>query len=531
MRYTARDIRINIKALEGKSEIDCIADSLKLPKRTISDIVIERRSLDSRFHESKGIFYVYTLSFDSEGEIKRKGISPSPENARLPKRTSPEIIPPVKYPREQPVIVGSGPAGLFCALRLVQYGFNPLILEAGEDIGQRGDDVDKLMNEGILNTSSNVQFGLGGAGTFSDGKLRTRIKSPLKDYVLERFVEFGAQREILIEAKPHIGTDKLRGIISSIKEYLESRGAVFRFSSPLTNILLEGGRVARAVVKESEVINCRDIFLCIGNAARKTFAMVEKAGVLTEAKPISVGVRVEHGKEIIDRYNYGKYAGNRFLPTSDMTLTYKDISGRGVYTFCSCPGGYVINSSTENGGLCVNGMSYSDRGNSITNSAFVVNVTPKDYPGDSPLGGIRFQQAIERKTFAAGGGDYRAPIMTMSDFLGVKGEGSIEPTIRPGYRYTDINEVIPEIIAKPLKNAFSEFNRRIEGFSSGLLTACETRTSSPVRILRDSETCESVNTKGLYPAGEGAGYAGGIMSSAVDGVRCADMMVKKYEGS
>lgn len=523
MKYSAHDVKVNISDIKRFGEYDALLRKLSLDSREVSDFVIERRSLDSRFHESKGIFYVYTVSFESPKVLRRKDISPA--------KASAVIIPQAKKVsfRTRPVIVGSGPAGLFCALRLTEHGIAPMIIEKGKDIPARAKDVEDLMGNGILDLDSNIQFGLGGAGTFSDGKLRTRIKSPFLKYVMENFVRFGAERSILYEAKPHIGTDKLRGIVSAIKSYLADNGCEFRFSTALTDISTVNGRISGIIVNDSEEIVCDKLVIAAGNAARDIFTILYKIGTVLTAKPMAVGVRVEHDKEIIDRYNYGRYCGDPILPVSDCTLTYKDTSGRGVYTFCSCPGGYVINSSTEEGLICVNGMSYSDRGNHLTNSAFVVSVTPQDYPGTGPLAGVEFQRLIERAAFEKGPGGYIAPSMSVADFMNISATEHCEASIMPGTYPADITQILPEIITGPLRNAFDEFRGKILGFECGMITAPETRTSSPVRIDRDRITFMSVSTEGLYPIGEGAGYAGGIVSSAVDGAACAEAIAYAAE--
>ena len=523
MKYSAHDVKVNISDIKRFGEYGALLRKLSLGDGDVSDLVIERRSLDSRLHESKGIFYVYTISFETPKAIKRKDVSPAKNSA--------VIIPQAKKVsfKTRPVIVGSGPAGLFCALRLTEHGIAPIIIEKGKDIQARTKDVKVLMENGILDTDSNIQFGLGGAGTFSDGKLRTRIKSPFLKYVMEGFVRFGADRTILYEAKPHIGTDKLRGIVSAMKSYLADSGCEFRFSTALTGISTANGRIAGIVVNDREEIACDRLVIAAGNAARDIFSILDGIGTVLTAKPMAVGVRVEHDKEIIDRYNYGRYCGDPILPVSDCTLTYKDASGRGVYTFCSCPGGYVINSSTEKGLICVNGMSYSDRGNHLTNSAFVVSVTPQDYPGTGPLAGVEFQRLIERAAFDNGPGGYIAPSMSAADFMNISASEHCDASILPGTYPADITQILPEIITEPLRNAFVEFRGKIRGFEYGMITAPETRTSSPVRIDRDRTTFMSVSTEGLYPIGEGAGYAGGIVSSAVDGAACAEAIASAAE--
>ncbi len=524
MKYSAVNIQINIQTLQNNNEHDVIINHLGLDKTKVNDFKIIRKSLDSRFHKSKGIFYTYNIEFAYPDKIKKKNITPlcKKEVSTLPN------IGKINIPSE-PVIIGAGPAGLYCALRLCEYGIKSIIIERGKDIIERQKDIDLMHTEGILNSESNVQFGLGGAGTYSDGKLRTRIKSELIGYVLKRFVEFGANESIIYEAKPHLGTDKLSEIITKIKDYLIKCGCEFRFNSLMTDIEIHDGKVCGIILNNTEHIKCDDVILCIGNAARDTYEMLYNKKIAMQPKPIAVGVRIEHNQSIINDYIYGKYSSLPYLPTAEYQLTYQDKDKRSVYTFCNCPGGVVVNSSSEKGALSINGMSYSKRDLPNANSALVVNVRTTDYKDDSPISAIEFQREIEKKAFELGGGDYTAPIMNISDFIGTAASPKCSPSIKPGYKYADIATVFPEFITNSLRNAMSEFNSRIQGFDSGIITACETRTSSPVKMLRNNITNESITVKGLYPTGEGAGYAGGIVSSAVDGVVSADKLIEKYK--
>lgn len=524
MKYKAEDILIRAQELSDEKEKMLILEKLKLSPKEITNFRIKRRSLDARFHKTKGIFYAYNISFESDKKIKDKRILPC-------KDTEPILFAPhISDFDFQPVIIGAGPAGLFCALRLAEYGISALIIERGKDIPNRSIDIEKLMTEGTLNTESNVQFGLGGAGTYSDGKLRSRIKNKMTTYVLGKFVEFGADPQILYEAKPHLGTDKLSGIISNIKSYLENAGAVFMFESKVTDILTENNAVKGVVINGNTKIVCKGAALCVGNSARDTFEMLFGKGVFMEQKPMAVGVRIEHEQQIINDYIYGKYSCEKYLPTADYRLTYHNQEGRSIYTFCNCPGGVVINSSSEKGRLSVNGMSYSSRDGKNANSALVVNIRKEDYANESPLAGIDFQREIEEKAFKAGGNSYKAPVMKICEFISQKAlNDPPSPTIKPGYVNTDISEIFPPFITSALKDTLLHFSGKIKGFGDGIITACETKTSSPLRIVRNPETYESINTSGLFPAGEGAGYAGGIMSSAVDGVCCADKLVEKFK--
>lgn len=524
MKYSAQNIQINIKELINNDEIDVITRYLNLDTKKISDVKILRKSLDSRFHKTKGIFYTYNISFCYAGKINKKNISIINEDKEVFSCNCKSVDIP-----KRPIVIGAGPAGLYCALRLVEYGITPLIIEKGKDIQQRQKDIDLLHSEGILNPTSNVQFGLGGAGTYSDGKLRTRIKSKFVSYVLKRLIDFGADPSVMYDAKPHVGTDQLSIIISKMKDFLISEGCQFLFESTVTDIEINNNTVHGITINNDKYIPCDDVILCIGNAARDTYEMLNNKGIAMESKPMAIGVRIEHPQEIINKYIYGKYANEKYLPTAEYQLTYQDTTQRSIYTFCNCPGGVVVNSSSENNMLAINGMSYSKRDLANANSALVVNIRTSDYNDNSALSAVNFQRQIEKQAYSAGGGNYKAPVMNISDFIGTHSNTECAPTIKPGYTYADVNEIFPEFISASLKNAMLEFNKKISGFDCGIITACETRTSSPIRILRDATTHESINVKGLFPTGEGAGYAGGIVSSAVDGVLNADKLIEKYK--
>ncbi len=524
MKYKADDILIPAHEISSKNEELLILEKLKISPGDIKNFYIKRRSLDSRFHKSKGIFYVYNVCFESNKKFKNKKILPLKEELSISE------VRKVSSAGIRPVIIGGGPAGLFCALRLAECGVNALVIERGKDISKRNSDIDKLMTEGKLNTESNIQFGLGGAGTYSDGKLRSRIKNKMTLYVLKKFVEFGADPQIVYEAKPHLGTDKLSEIITKMKTYLENAGIEFMFESKVTNILTEKGLLRGVEINNKTEIPCQCAVLCVGNSARDTFEMLFRNDIFMEQKPMAVGVRIEHRQQIINDYVYGRYSHEKYLPTADYQLTHHDRAGRSIYTFCNCPGGVVINSSSEEGRLSVNGMSYSARDGVNANSALVVNVKKEDYSDESPLAGIAFQRGIEEKAFIAGGSSYKAPVMEIGEFIEKKASvGSLLPTIAPGYVYADINGIFPHFITRALKETLLYFSGKIKGFEDGIITACETKTSTPLRVVRDPKTYESISAAGLFPVGEGAGYAGGIMSSAVDGVCCADKLIEKFK--
>ena len=524
MKYRAENIKIPIDSLVKTNPREVIIRTLNLKENDVKNFEIIHCSLDSRFHKSSGIYHVYHVSFDYPKEIKNNKVKLSESNIA---RELPNFVTDTK---ETVAIIGSGPSGLFAALRLIEYGFAPIIFERGKNIDERVADVKAFWEDGTLNPESNIQFGLGGAGTFSDGKLRSRIKNPLTRYVGERFVEFGAASSILYDRKPHLGTDHLRKIIVNMKAFIEANGGVFHFNALVSNLIIKDGQIQAVVVNKDREIPCSKVILAIGNGARDTFEMLQKNDVSMTAKSFAVGVRMEHPQEIINQYTYGSYLGHPLLPSAEYQLTYQDKeSNRSVYSFCNCPGGYVINASSEPEGLAVNGMSFSKRNAENANSALVVNVNTEDFETDSVLAGIDFQRKIERAAYRLGGSDYRVPVMSIADFIEKDVSAVTKTTIRPGYTQADISHCLPDFVTLSLRNAILRFSRQIEGFDSGILSAPETRTSSPVRIVRNAATMESVNVKGLYPVGEGAGYAGGIISSAVDGVKAVDKLMENHQ--
>jgi uncharacterized FAD-dependent dehydrogenase len=497
-----------------------LASKLSLPVTAISDIHIIRKAIDAR---KKGqIKAVFTLSFKVDKSFQGRLTG----NSSL--EWHPDVVAESFTPvcsHKQIVIVGSGPAGLFAALRLAQYGLTATIIERGEPVEQRALSVQRFWKDGILDPESNVQFGEGGAGTFSDGKLTCRSKDQRVPWVLQQLVAFGAQPEINYLAKPHIGTDRLRTVVRSLRQHLIEQGFNIRFGCRMTDLIIRDGRLISLVVNESEEFPCDHLILASGHSARDTYELLERRQVPLQRKPFAVGLRVEHPQELINRIQYGK-AGCPDLPAAEYAVTWNNgVSGRSAYSFCMCPGGVVVGSASETGGVVTNGMSGQLRNSPFANSALVVNVREDDFAGAGPLAGIRFQRQWEQQAFKAGGGGYRAPAQNLLDFMRLPGKGRAQTSYRPGISETELDTVLPPFVIDTLREGILDFERRLRGFitAEATLIGIESRTSAPVRILRDASS-ESVGVKGLYPAGEGAGYAGGIMSSAVDGSKIADVI-------
>ncbi len=434
--------------------------------------------------------------------------------------------------KSRPVVVGFGPAGMFASLILAKYGQKPIVIERGKSIDKRIIDVNKFFKYGILNPESNVQFGEGGAGTFSDGKLTTGIKDPRIEQVLKELVLCGAPEEILYLSKPHIGTDHLAKIVENMRNKIISLGGEVLFETKLIDILSENNSINSIIVEslhgKHEIVT-DNVILCVGHSARDTFKMLFNRGVQISQKSFSVGVRIEHPQNLIDKAQYGKFAGHIALGAADYKLAVHLNSGRGVYTFCMCPGGTVVAAASELGHVVTNGMSKFSRAEPNANSALLVNVGPGDFGSDHPLAGLEFQRKIEKAAFNLGGQNYYAPIQLVKDFLVNKVSnklGSVTPSYKPGYKLCNISECFPQFIISSLKEGIIKLDKKLHGFSFGdaILTAPETRSSSPIRITRD-ETMQSINFKGLYPCSEGAGYSGGIVSAAVDGIRCAEAVL------
>ena len=500
---------------------------LKVANSKIRQLKIVRRSIDAR--KKPDVKVVYTIDVAVEGNenkilrqsgCKRAAIAPV-SYYKVPKTAA--------RPETRPVVVGFGPAGMFAALILAKAGMKPLVLERGDDAQTRHDKVQHFFATGQLDSRSNVQFGEGGAGTFSDGKLNTGLNNPRIAWILEQFVAFGAAEDILFDAKPHVGTDVLLTVVQNLRREIIRLGGEIRFNTCVCDILSEAGAVSAVVTEQGEKIPCCHVVLAVGHSARDTFEMLHNKDIPMERKPFAMGVRIEHPQEMVDLSQYG--SSNLRLPPADYKLV-RHLEDSTVYTFCMCPGGYVVAAASEEGGVVTNGMSFSDRAGENANAALLVTIRPEDVPIDGVLGGMYWQRQIEQTAYRLSG-SYCAPAQTVGDFLKKQptvAPGAVQPTYRPGVHWCDLHDVLPRRITDSLEKALPLLDGNLQGFAraDAVLTGPETRSSSPVRIVRN-ERKESPALRGLYPTGEGAGYAGGIMSAAIDGMEAAEAIITALE--
>lgn len=508
-----------------------ITKKLGISEDQVISYNVFRRGYDAR--KKANILLIYTLDVivENEAELLEQFVS-DPHVKQTPDMEYKFVAKAPENLTERPVVIGFGPCGLFAALILAQAGFKPIVVERGKEVRERTKDTFGFWRKRTLNTESNVQFGEGGAGTFSDGKLYSQIKDPnfYGRKVTTEFVAAGAPEEIMYVSKPHIGTFKLVTMIEKMRAKIIELGGEIRFSTRVDDIHMEGEQITGLTLSNGEEIKSRYVVLAVGHSARDTFEMLHERGVYMEAKPFSVGFRIEHKQSMIDEARFGKNAGHPILGAADYKLVHHCKNGRTVYSFCMCPGGTVVAATSEEGRVVTNGMSQYSRSERNANSAIVVGIDPeRDYPGD-PLAGIRFQRELESGAYVLGGENYDAPAQKIGDFL--KGRdpselGDVQPSFTPGIHLTDISKALPDFAIEAIREAIPAFDKKIKGFASddGLLTGVETRTSSPVCIKRGKDF-QSVNLKGFYPAGEGAGYAGGILSAGIDGIKVAEALSK-----
>lgn len=523
-------IKVNIK--HSREDLEREIRRYLKGKNTNFTYKILKKSIDARKGDLK---FVYSVAVKMDQSIENKILKSRISNITRynDKKYEPEVMGQNKM-ENRPVVIGYGPAGMFCTYLLSMYGYKPIVIERGENVENRQLSIDDFFENDKLDENSNVLFGEGGAGTFSDGKLNTLVKDKLgrNDFVLETFVKFGADESITYENKPHIGTDVLSVIVRNMREWAKKNGADFFFNTKMEDFTTRNGKINKIITVNTKngdkmEVECDNVILATGHSSRDTFEMIYNKKAIMEPKSFAMGIRIEHPREMIDKSQYGKYYKD--LPAANYKLTHKASNGRGVYSFCMCPGGYVVNSSSEKGRLCVNGMSYSGRNSNNSNSAIIVTVTKDDFPDNTPLGGIRLQRELEEKAYNEG--QSHVPVQMYGDFknnIASKGMGEVQPLIKGKYTYGNLRNVLPEFMSNTIIEGVEEFAKRINGFNrlDAVVSGIEARTSSPLRIVRDEDF--QSNILGLYPCGEGAGYAGGITSAAMDGMKVAEEIMRTY---
>ncbi len=530
-------IRINnVKLKLGYTDDDirkAVEKELRTDSKYIDSVTLHRRSIDAR--HKNDVHYIATLDVVASVNEQKLLSKAKSKNVNICEEYR-YIAPYKKTLSQRPVVVGFGPAGMFCALVLAQCGQRPIVIERGEDVDTRTKKVETFWSDAVLDTKSNVQFGEGGAGTFSDGKLNTGTKDSRSRKVLLEFVSHGAPDEILYNAKPHIGTDKLRETVKNIRKDIISMGGDVWFNTKLLKINHKDNNVTSVLVERecdgvmsNEVIETDNVVLAIGHSARDTFHMLKDMGMILEQKPFAIGARIEHLQDDINRAQYGDFANSKHIGAADYKMNIKAQSGRGVFTFCMCPGGMVVAAQSEKNTVVTNGMSNFDRDNVNSNAALLVNVYPNDFMSDDVLAGVEYQREIERKAYINGGGNYSAPVQRVGDFLSNHNStslGNVIPSYKPGFSFAKLDNYLPDYVTAAMREGIVKLNNKLSGFAhpDAILTGAETRSSSPVRIKRD-DNMQSILIKGLYPCGEGAGYAGGIISAAVDGIKCAEQIL------
>ena len=530
MKLKINNVRVSL--LHDTPLEKAVCKKLGVPKDCLGELKIVRKAVDARKKDNVCLNYHVLADVDVNNKFAKKLLADKDISQYKEEPATPVEFGnmPMSAP---PVVIGAGPAGLLAALELAKYGYKPLLLERGKPVAQRVEDVQRFWKTGAFNPASNVQFGEGGAGTFSDGKLTTRVNDPVMKDILETFVAAGAPENILWEHKPHVGTDKLRAMVTGISKQIIAYGGQIMYEAHVTDFITNNNAVTGVVLANGEKLAAGAVVLACGHSARDTYKMLAAKGIGITSKPFAIGVRIEHPQELIDRAQYGTFAGHKLLGAADYALVYHTPDKtRTAYSFCMCPGGLVVAAASESGGVVVNGMSMYNRDSGVANSALVVNVSAEDF-GNAPLDGVEFQRKYEQLAYAAGGSNYHAPAQNFASFLkGTTPDVSslVASTYRPGITPCDLTKVLPNYVCDTLRAGITDFGRKIAGYNDGgaLLTGVETRTSAPVRIVRDKLTYVSETHDLLYPCGEGAGYAGGIMSAALDGYHVARAIMKRF---